>query len=260
MNTKRKPLIVGNWKMNGTIEETLKRLTELCHKLPESEISVCVAPPFTALYTAHVVLQETAIELAAQNMHWEAQGAFTGEVSGVFLKDIGCKYVILGHSERRQFFGDTDDAVHKKVVSAIASELTPIFCLGETLDQRKSEKVEETLENQLKKGLQGISLNDLKNIVIAYEPIWAIGTGNTATSADIGNALGFIRAYIAKNFDAPTSQSIRILYGGSVTPENAGEISNVKDVDGLLVGGASLEPQKFLKIIEAYGKEKVVAK
>src|SRR3989338_4875273 len=230
----RTPLVVGNWKMNGTIEDTLKMLTELRHKLPEaSPVEVVVAPPFTSLYTAHVGLQDSAIQLAAQNMYWELEGAFTGEISAVFLKDAGCSHVILGHSERRQQFGETDDAINKKILAALAQELVPIVCIGESLEQRKSGKTEAILELQLKKGLHGIPMNDLKGIVIAYEPVWAIGAGQTATMTEIESALHFVRNVIAKTYDAPTANAIRLLYGGSVTAETAREIFKVKEADGL---------------------------
>lgn len=248
----RRALIVGNWKMNGTLEDTLKTITELRHKLPETTAAeVVVAPPFTALYTAHVALQETTIRLAAQNMHWETEGAFTGEVSGVFLKDAGCSFVLLGHSERRQYFGETDEAVNRKAVTALALELTPVVCIGETWDQRKAGKTEAVIEAQLKKGLQGIPMSELGNVVVAYEPVWAIGTGQTAKTEDVESALRFIRNLVGKAYDAPTANAMRLLYGGSVTPETAPELSAAKELDGFLVGGASLSVEKFLKIIAA---------
>lgn len=243
-------LIVGNWKMNGTIEESLKLLTELRHKLEAGPADVVVAPPFTALYSASIVLQETPVlQLAGQNMHWETDGAYTGEIAAGFLKDVGCSYVILGHSERRHLFGETDEMINKKVLAALTQELIPIFCVGETLEQRQAGKTQGVLEGQIKKGLAGIPMADLKNIVIAYEPVWAIGTGQTAATAEIQEALHFIRNLLAKTYDAPTANSLRLLYGGSVTAENAREIFQVKEVDGVLVGGASLVSEKFLKII-----------
>jgi triosephosphate isomerase len=248
----RKPLILGNWKMHGTLEETLKLITELRHKLPAATAAdVGIAPPYTALYTAHVALQETSILLAAQNMHWETDGAFTGEVSGAFLKDVGCSLVILGHSERRRHFGETDEGVNRKALAALALELTPVVCVGETWDQRKSGKTESVIETQIKRGLQGIPMSELPNVVVAYEPVWAIGTGQTAKPADVESALHFLRNFIAKAYDAPTAGSIRLLYGGSVTPETAPELSRVPNLDGFLVGGASLDIDKFLKIIAA---------
>ncbi len=248
----RKQLIVGNWKMNGTVEETLKLITELHHKLESPEIDVIVAPPFTALYSASVIIQEMpTIKLGAQNMHWEAEGAYTGEISGVFLREIGCDYVLLGHSERRQYFGETDENLAKKVASAVAQELIPILCIGETREQRSSRKTETVLENQLKKALSSIPMSEAKNIVIAYEPVWAIGSGETPTAQEIESAAHFIRNYLGRLYDAPTANVIRILYGGSVNTENAGIFLRIPNVDGLLVGGASLFPEKFLKIIES---------
>ncbi|HEX5038493.1 MAG TPA: triose-phosphate isomerase [bacterium] len=249
----RKPLVVGNWKMNGTLEETLKLLTELKHKLPANgACDVAVSPPFTALYTAQVALHETMLLLAGQNMHWETDGAFTGEVSGTFLKDVGCSFVLLGHSERRRLFGETDEGVNKKALAALALELTPIICVGETWEQREAGKTEAVLEAQIKKGLSGIPMNDLGGLVVAYEPVWAIGTGKTAKPDDVASALHFIRNLVAKAYDAPTSSALRVLYGGSVTPETAKELAGVKDLDGFLVGGASLSSDKFLKIIAAW--------
>ncbi len=252
----RKTTIVGNWKMNGTIEESLKMITELRHKLPEGSPEVVVAPPSTALYSAHVALQDTPIKLAGQNMHWENEGAFTGEISGYFLKDVGCSHVLIGHSERRQFFGETDESVNKKITAALALELTPIFCLGETLEQRNAGKTETVIEAQLKRGLQSLPMSDIKSIIVAYEPVWAIGTGKTPTTEEISAALGFIRNLVGKLYDGPTANALPILYGGSVSPANAKEILQVKDVDGLLVGGASLVTEKFLKIIAARESER----
>ncbi|QQR79353.1 MAG: triose-phosphate isomerase [Deltaproteobacteria bacterium] len=248
----RKPIIVGNWKMNGTVEETLKLITELHHKLESPEVDVVVAPPFTSLYSAYVMLQEMpTIKLAAQNMHWEAEGAYTGEISGVFLKEIACDYVIIGHSERRQYFAETDEAVCKKVASAVAQELIPILCIGETRDQRASGKTENVLESQLKKALSAIPMSEAKNIVVAYEPVWAIGSGETPTEKEIESAAYFIRNYLGRLYDAPTANTMRILYGGSVNSENSGIFLRIPNIDGLLVGGASLFPEKFLKIIES---------
>lgn len=247
-----KPLVVANWKMNGTIEESLKLVTELRNKIEDyTVVEVAVAPPFTALYSVQVVLQETPFKIAAQNMHWESEGAYTGEISPVFLKDVGCTYVIIGHSERRRYFGETDETVNRKIQVAIASELIPIFCIGETAEERRSGKMEAVLERQIKKGLKELQMNDLKELVIAYEPVWAIGTGETATTAQVEQAHQFIRNFLAKSYDAPTANGIRILYGGSVTPDNAKALFQVKNVDGLLVGGASLSAEKFVKIVRS---------
>ena len=245
-------LIVGNWKMNGTVEETLKLITELNHKLEGAPLGeVVVAPPFTALYSAQIILQETGIKLAAQDMHWETEGAYTGEISPNFLREIGCTYVLIGHSERRRYAGETDETANRKVHAALAAELIPILCIGETAEERRAAKTEAVLEVQLKKGLREVPMNELKTMVIAYEPVWAIGTGETATREQIEAAHGFIRNNLARRYDAPTANSLRILYGGSVSPDNAKAILETKNVDGLLVGGASLSSDKFVKIIRA---------
>jgi triosephosphate isomerase len=186
-------------------------------------------------------------------MHWESEGAFTGEISSSFLKEAGCAYVLIGHSERRQYFGETDETVNKKIQAALAAELVPILCIGETQAQRKAGKTEEVLEQQLKKGLQGVPMSDVKPLVVAYEPVWAIGTGITAALQDIEQALHFIHNWLAKAYDAPTAGGIRLLYGGSVSPETSGEMLKVKNVRGLLVGSASLSTDKFLKIISSQG-------
>ncbi|MBI2082399.1 MAG: triose-phosphate isomerase [Deltaproteobacteria bacterium] len=245
-------LAVANWKMNGTIEESLKLVTELKNKIEDfSLVEIAVAPPFTALYSVQVVLQDTPFKLAAQNMHWESEGAYTGEISPAFLKDVGCAYVIIGHSERRRYFGETDETVNRKIQEAIASELIPIFCIGETAEERRSGKMEMVLERQIKKGLRELHMPDLKDLVIAYEPVWAIGTGETATTAQIEQAHQFVRDLLAKGYDAPTANGVRLLYGGSVTPENSKTIFQVKNVDGVLVGSASLSAEKFVKIVRS---------
>lgn len=205
-------LAVANWKMNGTIEESLKLVTELKNKIEDfSLVEIAVAPPFTALYSVQVVLQDTPFKLAAQNMHWESEGAYTGEISPAFLKDVGCAYVIIGHSERRRYFGETDETVNRKIQEAIASELIPIFCIGETAEERRSGKMEMVLERQIKKGLRELHMPDLKDLVIAYEPVWAIGTGETATTAQIEQAHQFVRDLLAKGYDAPTANGVRLL-------------------------------------------------
>lgn len=246
--------------MNGTLEETLKLLTEIRYKLPaNTTCEVVVAPPFTALYSAGIALQETTIALGAQNMHWETDGAYTGEVSGTFLKEIGCGYVILGHSERRRHMGETDDLVNRKAHTALTLELSPIVCIGETEDERKNGRTEAVLEQQLKKAVQKIPMTEMAQVTVAYEPVWAIGTGNVAKPTDIESALKFLRGLLAKLYDAPTAATVRLLYGGSVTPETAREITqseHVQECDGFLVGGASLNGEKFLKIIESVDKDK----
>lgn len=245
-------LIVANWKMNGTVGETLKRITAIRNKLEnQAGVEIVIAPPFTALYSAQIILQETPFKLAGQDMHWETEGSFTGEISPAFLRDVGCDYVIVGHSERRQHFGETDEMVARKLRAAFIHELKPIFCIGETATQRKEGKTEELLALQIKKGLGDLRMNELEGMVIAYEPVWAIGTGETATLEQIEKAHSFIRSYLARMYDAPTANRMRLLYGGSVTSENARSILKVRNVNGLLVGGASLQVGKFVQIVQA---------
>ncbi len=245
-------LIIANWKMNGTVQDAIKWIAELQKRLDSILPSeVVVAPPFTALYSAQVILQETPFKLAGQNMHWESTGAFTGEVSPLFLKEAGCQYVILGHSERRSIFGETDEGINKKIITAMTLDLIPIFCIGETEMERQEGQMGFILENQIRKGLKGLHIHDISDLVIAYEPIWAIGTGLTATPSQIEETHGYIRNFLEKFYDAPMARKIRILYGGSVNENNAGVILKIKNVDGLLVGGASLDAQKFAKIVKS---------
>jgi triosephosphate isomerase (TIM) len=247
----KKLLIAGNWKMHGTVPEALLLLSELQQLTKEVyDVDIVVCPPFTALYSAAVTLQDTPILLGAQNMHWENEGAFTGEIAGNFIKDIGCTYVLIGHSERRHIFGETDDMLNKKVQAALGCELIPIFCVGETESQRDSKQTFSVIEKQLKVGLRDLRMNDLKNFAIAYEPFWAIGTGKTATPDQVAEVHSFIRNTLAKTYDAPTASGIRLLYGGSVKPNNAAELKKTKDVDGLLIGGASLKADQFSEIIK----------
>jgi len=247
----RKPLIVGNWKMHCGISDTIKLVTALKNQLVENQhLEVVVAPPFTALYSASIALAETNILLAGQDMYWEDEGAYTGQVSGAFLKDVGCTFVILGHSERRHLFGESDNMVSLKVQSALKNELIPILCVGETLKEREAEKTMSTIEAQLKTDLDSIAIHDFERIVIAYEPVWAIGTGKTATPQQAGEVHQFIRNWLKKYFDAPTANKINILYGGSVNSRNASELMEEPQIDGLLVGGASLNADSFAKIVK----------
>ncbi len=223
---------------------TLKKL--LAESTP---LEVAIAPPFTALYSVSIALSDSPFQLAGQNMHWEEEGAFTGEVSGSFLRDVGCSYVIVGHSERRKYFGETDKTAHLKVQSALKNELVPILCIGEDLQQREQKKTLEVIEGQLKGGLREVAIHDFEKLVIAYEPVWAIGTGKTATPEQAGEVHHFIRSWLTKYFDAPTANRVLLLYGGSVQPDNAPGLMRESHVDGLLVGGASLDPEAFAKII-----------
>lgn len=246
----RIPLISGNWKMNLTREEAKDLAQKIKDGLdPNLQHEVLLAPSFTNLETVKKVIKETKILLAAQNMFWEEKGAFTGEVSPIQLKDIGCNYVIIGHSERRNIFGETDEIINKKIKSALKNEINVIMCIGETLTERETGKTYEVLRKQLENGLKDIDRNSISKIVIAYEPVWAIGTGKTATPTQAEEAHMFIREKIKDLYDRDISDKIRILYGGSVKAENIDDLMAQKNIDGVLVGGESLKADKFLRII-----------
>jgi triosephosphate isomerase (TIM) len=245
----RKPLIAGNWKMYKTVSEAVDTAKELVACTSSMEVDVMIAPPFTALSSVFQVIKGTSVALGAQNLYSKKEGAFTGEISPVMLTDVGCSYVIIGHSERRQFFGDTDETVNAKIKTALEYKLIPVFCVGETETQREAKDTFSVLDNQITKGLAGFSSSELSTLVVAYEPVWAIGTGKTATIDQIQEVHAFIRSLIGKRFDNLLAKSVRILYGGSVKPENVSEIMNMPDVDGALVGGASLAAKTFDKII-----------
>ena len=248
----RKKLICGNWKMHTTIEEAMaltKSLLEGKSDAMTSEMAICV--PFVSLHAVKSLLLNGEIALGAQNVHFEEKGAFTGEISPVMLESLGCKYVICGHSERREIFGETDAIVNRKVQAILAHHMTPILCVGEDLAQREAGKAVAVVEEQLMLDLQNISKQELAASVIAYEPIWAIGTGKTATSEEAQEMCKSIREYIAKLYDQETADAVRILYGGSVKAANAKEILSQGDIDGALVGGASLSAADFLPIAEA---------
>lgn len=252
----RKPLIVGNWKMHGTIGESIKLATTVHNLLSEmAHLEVALAPPFTALYSVSVALADSHVKLAGQNLFSEEEGPFTGEVSGLFLKDIGCEFVIVGHSERRHHFGETDKIVGQKVVAALKSDLIPILCIGETAHEREKAQTMEVVDLQLKRAFLDINLHDFEDLVVAYEPVWAIGTGKTATPEQAGEVHHFIRTWLTKNFDAPTANGIRLLYGGSVKPDTARLLMEQKDVDGLLVGSASLNAESFARIVKFEERE-----
>lgn len=245
------PFIVANWKMNKTVGEA----TEYAGRLKGSvsgllEIQVILAAPFTALRPLAEVIRGSRIALAAQNIHWEDKGPYTGEISALQARDAGCDYVILGHSERRQHFGEGYEQVNKKIQAALRHELTPIVCLGEGLKERESNKTLEVIEEQMGKGLTGIPPERFKTVLIAYEPIWAIGTGRPVTPQQAAEAYGFIRRKVRDLFGPLAGSSVRILYGGSVTSENASALMGEPEVDGLLVGGASLKLEEFLQVIE----------
>jgi triosephosphate isomerase len=227
--------------------ETSKQLVKLLAGTGEKD--VMIAPAFTALSFVSDIIKESCISLGAQNLFWEKEGAYTGEVSSDMLVSAGCQYVIIGHSERRQYFGETDEAVNKKIRAALRSELIPILCIGESEKERESNYTFSVLDKQFKKGLENFSLDDLKTIAIAYEPVWAIGTGKTATKEQAQEVHLFLRSLIKKEFGEKLSSSIRILYGGSVNPGNISELMGMPDIDGVLVGGASLDPDSFSKIV-----------
>ena len=245
----RKPIIAGNWKMYKTVDEATAMLNELCRlPLPET-VEVVICPVFTALHSAQAVLAGSKIKLGAQNVYWEEKGAFTGEVSAVMLRDVGCTYVIVGHSERRQYFAETDDSVNKKTKAVLAAGLTPIVCVGETLAEREAGDTQTVIIRQVKGGLTGITAQQAASLVIAYEPVWAIGTGKTASAADAGQGCSLIRQTAAELFGDEAANQLRIQYGGSVKPDNVAELMAEADIDGALVGGASLEAVPFSKIV-----------
>ena len=235
--------------MNGTLKEAAELVNALVKDLGNVSHEVIVAPPFTALTVVGELLKKSPIKLAAQDMHWESSGAFTGQVSGPMLKDAGSHAVILGHSERRRLFGETDGAVQKKLKAALALKLVPIVCIGETLEEREAQRTFKVLETQIKGALTGFAPADLSAVVIAYEPVWAIGTGKTATPEQAQEAHLFVRKQVAGLYGDGLASGMRILYGGSVTPENVDIILAQPDVDGAMVGGASLKPIGFLRII-----------
>ena len=244
----RKPLIAGNWKMNKTVGEAVKLCEDLrllVKDVIDRDILVC--PPFTALYSVSKIVENTRINIGGQNMFYEEKGAFTGEISPIMLKDVGCSYVILGHSERRHIFGEDDELIAKKVFSAVKHDLIPILCVGELLEEREEGKTFEVVRKQIKEGLKYLSRDD--NFVIAYEPVWAIGTGKTATPEMAQEVHRFIRLEISELFSHEKAESVRILYGGSVKPENISGLMKMADIDGALVGGASLDAESFAKIV-----------
>jgi triosephosphate isomerase len=254
-NSARRPIVAGNWKMNKTTAEANALVRELrgLVSMVREKVEVVVAPPFTALSPVAKACEDSNIRLAGQNCHWENSGAFTGEVSAPMLKEVGCHYVILGHSERRQFFGETDETVNKRVQAALASGLVPMVCVGETLQEREAGRTMEVVSRQVRGGLAGFSNEQVANFVLAYEPVWAIGTGKTATSAQAQEVHAHIREQLVQLFDRATAEKVRIQYGGSVKPENAAELLGQKDIDGALVGGASLKAHDFAGIVKAVG-------
>ncbi|MBK9710815.1 MAG: triose-phosphate isomerase [Kouleothrix sp.] len=246
----RIPLIAGNWKMYKTIGEAVDLVEALLRDLGDtSDREVLVCPPYTALHALSPLLQETPIALGAQDVFYEAQGAYTGAISPVMLKDVGCRYVIVGHSERRQVFGDSDALINRKLHAAHSHGLRPILCVGETKPQRDAGEAETVVVGQVRAGLAGVSTETMGSVVIAYEPVWAIGTGDTATPDDAQAMHATIRRTLAELYDQATADQIRIQYGGSVKPDNVDVLMSQPDIDGALVGGAALKADSFLRII-----------
>ena len=247
----RKSIIAGNWKMNNTVKDTEKLLGELLPlvgDVTETDVVVCV--PFTDIATAAALVKGTSVKVGAQNVSWADKGAFTGEISADMLKEAGAEYVIIGHSERRQYFGETDDSVNKRTIQALRNGLKPIVCVGETLAEREGNITEQVLSVQLEGGFKDISAEQKKDVVVAYEPVWAIGTGKTATSAQAEETILFIRNKLAAMFDKQTADAVRIQYGGSMNPGNATELMAQPDIDGGLIGGASLKAADFTKVVK----------
>ena len=247
----RKKIVAGNWKMNKNQQETVSLISEIVSNLEETSAEVMVAPTFVNLAAAVGSLNSSDVEVIAQNMHFAANGAYTGEISADMLKSIGIKTVIIGHSERRAYFGETDDILAKKVVAALENDLRVIFCFGEELDQRKADNHFAVVESQLRNALFSLDPSAWSKLVLAYEPVWAIGTGETATPEQAQEMHAFIRETITKAFDEQIASDVTILYGGSVKPGNAEEILSKPDVDGGLIGGAALKADDFLAIVKA---------
>ncbi|MGE0702814.1 MAG: triose-phosphate isomerase [Vicinamibacterales bacterium] len=251
----RAPFIAGNWKMFKTVHEAVVFAKELRPAVKDiSDVEIVVVPPFTAVHSVAEALRNTNVGVGAQNLYFEREGAFTGEVSGAMVKEAGGEYVIVGHSERRRLFGETDDVVNRKVHAAIAAGLTPIVCIGETLEERERNETMGILDRQLKAGLEGLAPDRVSEMVVAYEPVWAIGTGRNATAEQADEAHRHIRARLEEWFGDEAATHCHVIYGGSVKPDNVGELMAKPDVDGALVGGASLDVRSFTDIVEAAHK------
>ncbi|MFA4885650.1 MAG: triose-phosphate isomerase [Desulfotomaculaceae bacterium] len=247
----RRPIIAGNWKMHKTITEALALVLEIKEAVASLDgVEVVVCPPFTAIAQVAEALTGTDIAVGAQNVYWEDRGAYTGEVSPVMLRDAGCRYVVIGHSERRQYFGETDEKVNRKVKAVLTQGLTPIMCVGETLAEREAGITEKVVRTQTEAGLAALTQEQVAGMVIAYEPVWAIGTGKTASDEDAQQVISFIRSIVKELYGPGAAGRVRIQYGGSVKPENAAGLMAKPDIDGALVGGASLEAASFVGIIK----------
>ena len=249
----RRKVIAGNWKMHKDLSESQSLITKLTNALSKEEIKcdILICPPFTSLSEAAGLIKNTKVKLGAQNMHFEDKGAFTGETSAAMLKSVGCEYVILGHSERRAIFGESDEMINKKIKKALNSGLNPIFCIGETLQERESGIMNDVIKRQVTEGLQQVSKGEMEKVIIAYEPVWAIGTGVTATPDQAQEVHVYVRKLISDIFGDDTAEKLTIQYGGSVKPNNASELLSQNDIDGALVGGACLEADSFISIIKS---------
>jgi triosephosphate isomerase len=253
----RTPFIAGNWKMYKTVAEAVKHVKELRGLVKDiADVEIVVAPAFPALHAAAEAARNSTVGVAAQDLHWEREGAFTGEVSGPMIREAGAEYVIVGHSERRTLFGETDATVNRKLAAAFAADLTPLVCIGETLDERERGETLQVLDRQITTGLDGVTSEQMARLVVAYEPVWAIGTGRQATPAQAGDAHGHIRQRLRQWFGADAAELCRVIYGGSVKPENIGDLIVQPDVDGALVGGASLDVRAFVDILSRIPRER----
>ena len=248
----RKPIIAGNWKMNKNIKEALEFVKEVGTRADRDDVEAVICAPFLQLKDLKEATKGTKIKVGAQNMHYETSGAFTGEVSAEMLQEIGMDYVIIGHSERREYFGETNETVNKKVLKALEVGIDPILCCGETLEERETDKTKDVVKTQIIAGLANVKAEDLEKVVIAYEPIWAIGTGKTATSKQANDVISYIREVIASVY-GEVANKVRIQYGGSVKPSNVVEIMEQSDIDGALVGGASLQPADYIALVNYQG-------
>ncbi len=252
----RKAIIAGNWKMNKCSEEAVELASKIKEELAGiSDVEIVIAPVSTCLKEVSKVIKGSNIALGGQNIHWEASGAFTGEISAEMLKDAGCSYVIIGHSERRTYFGETNRTVNKKISAALKAGLKPILCVGETLDEREKSRTFEVVSSQMIDGLMGFDAATVRDIVIAYEPVWAIGTGKTATAEQANEVHTFIRTSISEIYSEGTAEGLRIQYGGSANPGNAAQLMSQENIDGLLVGGASLKWESFSQMVKDSRKQ-----
>jgi triosephosphate isomerase len=246
----RKPIIAGNWKMHKTIGEAVDFVNGIKDQVKDPTVDVVICAPALLLPALKEVTKGTNVNVAAQNMHWEEKGAFTGEISPIMLKDLGVEYCVLGHSERRQYFNETDETVNKKVLSALSHGILPIMCIGETLEQREEGKTNDVVNGQVIAGLETVSADHIEKVVLAYEPIWAIGTGKTATPEQANEVIAEIRNTVVKLYGQEKADKVRIQYGGSVKPANVSEIMSQSDIDGALVGGASLKTDDFVALVK----------